>query len=654
MDKKKQMLESRKRLDKTLASSALASEESIKNIVKNQLLRSSPSSDIEGDVLQRRSMEVSNFLEMLRSASSNDCEGLKTPGTSRKDWKLKQDDDQIRVMYREGPEGTPFHTLLAEGYVDGPIDVCLCVSWESTLYRKWWPQFNIPPFKITMSTCLQKVQIGEEISLVRVKVPWPVSAREVVLHYFELEYFEDDLIIVLLNTVPDTEDIDVRKHGFSSDGIPEAKDMVRVGLVGGFALQRMSPNKSYFRTIANLDIKLDFVPPALINFVARQLIGRGFKLYQKAVASVANGEQDFSKALKERPMYIRIREGLKYYDENKDPKPPSNTRSAGLVSEEQSVKMVQAHIPDIDHTLHSKINEDNICLDIQLKETTNLQVQDGLKSYVSQEGQEDKGKTTTSVNEEHRQIAATDHACTSEIMEDKTDTTFESEGSQHLHNSSSDLVYGKCHVSQGSSFISPEVEQALGILDKAIAFVRRHAEDKESLPHNQKLLNSGIVAKPGLASSHDGGSALPINYTDKLSEDANDNLIINDVRRACDADVNQKALEMTMGEQNITIPEKTQEGFVSSVSCNGVIDAKIEEAPVGKHNVTMFRKEGVVSSASSNEVIHAKIEESPVSQSMIIGVVPPIEENGECLNGSIFRHGKGKTKQTKWHQLCCW
>lgn len=27
-------------------------------------------------------------------------------------------------MYREGPQGTPFHTLLVEGYVDGPLDVC--------------------------------------------------------------------------------------------------------------------------------------------------------------------------------------------------------------------------------------------------------------------------------------------------------------------------------------------------------------------------------------------------------------------------------------------------------------------------------------------------------------------------------------------------
>lgn len=27
-------------------------------------------------------------------------------------------------MYREGAQGTPFHTLLVEGYVDGPADIC--------------------------------------------------------------------------------------------------------------------------------------------------------------------------------------------------------------------------------------------------------------------------------------------------------------------------------------------------------------------------------------------------------------------------------------------------------------------------------------------------------------------------------------------------
>ena len=27
-------------------------------------------------------------------------------------------------MYREGPQGTPFHSLLVEGYVDASVDVC--------------------------------------------------------------------------------------------------------------------------------------------------------------------------------------------------------------------------------------------------------------------------------------------------------------------------------------------------------------------------------------------------------------------------------------------------------------------------------------------------------------------------------------------------
>lgn len=35
----------------------------------------------------------------------------------------------------------------------------------------------------------------------RVKVPWPVSDREALLHYFEIEYLNEDLILVLINTV---------------------------------------------------------------------------------------------------------------------------------------------------------------------------------------------------------------------------------------------------------------------------------------------------------------------------------------------------------------------------------------------------------------------------------------------------------------------
>lgn len=45
------------------------------------------------------------------------------------------------------------------------------------------------------------------------------------------------------------ENVDVRIHGFSRDGIPCIKDIVRVDLVRGFVLPKVDSNKSYFRLV---------------------------------------------------------------------------------------------------------------------------------------------------------------------------------------------------------------------------------------------------------------------------------------------------------------------------------------------------------------------------------------------------------------------
>jgi len=95
--------------------------------VKKQILASSltGSDEVLGDIdliAETRAKEVSEFLEMLDT--SRDGRSSKVHGSPQKEWKVKQDTDQLRVMYREGPDGTPFHTLLAEGFADGPIDVC--------------------------------------------------------------------------------------------------------------------------------------------------------------------------------------------------------------------------------------------------------------------------------------------------------------------------------------------------------------------------------------------------------------------------------------------------------------------------------------------------------------------------------------------------
>ncbi|CAM8973799.1 unnamed protein product [Rhodiola kirilowii] len=309
MDAKTKINQYRERLDKTLACDYLIDESTIQTVVENRLLQSQENGskgDIK-DLLEKRTNELVNFLSMLRSASVNDDRNPRASGVSNAEWKVKQDNEECRIMYREGPVGTPFHVLLVEGYLDGPVDACLCVTWETTLYKKWWPQFNYPAFKVTSSQCVHQIGIGEQISTVRFKVPWPLSAREALLHYYEFEFFQDDLVVVIIKTI-DEMDREGSLYGITND-LLEPKDAVRIGLVGGLVIQKVNNERSYFRSIFSMDMKLDFVPPSLINFIARQLIGNGFKLCQKTVKSIAKGNKDFSKAL-EGPMYDRIRQAI--------------------------------------------------------------------------------------------------------------------------------------------------------------------------------------------------------------------------------------------------------------------------------------------------------------------------------------------------------
>ncbi|KAH9737870.1 polyketide cyclase/dehydrase/lipid transport superfamily protein [Citrus sinensis] len=489
MEKKPKIAQYRERLDNTLASPELTSEETLKMLVKNQLMHSSLDGN-EGcseNVVERKTAEISSFLGMLRSASVKDKEVSKTSEASHGEWKLKQDTEEFRVMYREGPHGTPFHSLLVEGYVEAPLDVCLCVSWESALYTKWWPQYIFPQFKIITSNCLKKIRVGEQISLVRVKVPWPLSCREGLVHYFSFDYFQDGLVVVLINSISDLKSIDKSTHGFTSDGIPEAKDVVRVDLVGGFALQKVTEERSYFRTIANMDIKLDFVPPSLINFISRQLIGNGFKLYQKAVVSVSTYNEDYRRPL-EGPLYFRIREALYSTEESEEPMKAEELKNgARILPEEHFTKAVECGPNKMEQMLYNVTHDGD-------SSENNAQVTD--INVVSEIEEEESGETTL-VEKDNNSIhqSLTDDVpkyCNSESLQNDTQVAGisivgeieeeEIEGSicsdendkdmsRHLN----DEIPDKSHVNMRKKIsISPGVEQALETLETAISMVREY------------------------------------------------------------------------------------------------------------------------------------------------------------------------------------
>ena len=55
------------------------------------------------------------------------------------------------------------------------------------------------------------------------------------------------VFVTIFLQISDSEDIDITTHGFTSEAIPEADDVVRIDVVGGFALQKVTPERSYFR-----------------------------------------------------------------------------------------------------------------------------------------------------------------------------------------------------------------------------------------------------------------------------------------------------------------------------------------------------------------------------------------------------------------------
>lgn len=455
MEGKENISQYRDKLDKTLMSPDLSNEESLKILVENQMSKSLQFEDQEynDDLVQKRTKEVANFLSMLRSASGSAVEGSKANEVPQGGWKIKHDNQDCRVMYREGPAGTPFHTLLAEGYVDGPLDVCLCISWEAGLYQKWWPQFNIPAFKVLSSECVKKVRMGEQISLVRMKLSWPLSTREALVHYVMLDYFQDDLIIVLLNTISESENIDKTTHGFTRDGIPDVENVTRIDVVGGLALQKVSANRSYFRTIVNMDIKLDFVPPAIINFVSRQLIGSGFKLYKKEVASVSKGDEDFSKALKE-PFYGRIREAL--FSDNKVPNGVLKQEDVQIVHnadlEQKDIKIV--------HNAGLEQKEIKIVHGALEQETVKIVEPE---EHCSLEGKEAKYQKPVSEIEEIEEIRRSHE---------------DDNNNEHPTNITDDCCV---IVDKKQVIVSPEVKQALGTLEKVISVFREFGFNPRSL-----------------------------------------------------------------------------------------------------------------------------------------------------------------------------
>ncbi|GAB2235598.1 hypothetical protein Droror1_Dr00026027 [Drosera rotundifolia] len=306
MTTSKKVDEYRQKLDKSLQAHNLADEESLRNLVEKQVLCSMDGRQ-EGSVeqlVEKRTAEVANLLDMLRSGSEKYVQSPHKPYAS---WKVKQDNEKLRSMYREGPPGTPIHTFFVDGYLDAPMDSCLYGSFQTPLY----PTEFIPEGRFHKLTVdyLKRIRLGEQLSLMRLKLAWPLADREILLHYSVLEQYEDDLVILLLTSVSGKEEFCKDTNGFTNDDLPKPNKALRTDIIGGMVLQKVSETKTFLRVILDADLKINFVPAGIIDFITGKLASTAFKLYDKWVTKISQ-EVGNDIRIMENPICERIRDAL--------------------------------------------------------------------------------------------------------------------------------------------------------------------------------------------------------------------------------------------------------------------------------------------------------------------------------------------------------
>ncbi|CAN1277749.1 Putative pentatricopeptide repeat-containing protein At5g06400, mitochondrial [Linum perenne] len=455
-DKKGEVFKYRARLDKSLASPELTNHATLKGLVRDQMLQSrlDENEGCSEDLLEKRTGDVSNFLDMLRSASDNGNEPSKTNEPPSGDWKVKDNNHEYRVMYRPGLQGTPFHTLLVEGYVDGPVDACLCIGWESALYRK----------------CVKRLMQLEALSYSSLLILLQVATdHDATFQGYGVQMLEKDpnRRTDIFSQIPDLESIDINSHGYTKDGIPEAEDVVRADLVGGFALQKVTSTRSYFRTIATVDLKLDFVPPALINFISRQLIGSGFKLYQKVVTGLCKkDDKEYVQALED-PFYVRIREAI--YAANGQ---HQIMEGKGLLD--------STSLPPNDHSItpgseENKQNIDEDDIDESLPERLPTEQKKAVNEIEECETEENGLLTSEHKDEKNGlagEILLDDGLLVAEMYSSDEISENGDEGIGEASTSTIRIAEKGSVKSKKNVALNPEVKQALETLEKAIFMVR--------------------------------------------------------------------------------------------------------------------------------------------------------------------------------------
>ncbi|CAI6012908.1 unnamed protein product [Closterium sp. NIES-65] len=217
-------------------------------------------------------------------------------------------------MVRKGPEGTEVHTLLMEGIVNGPVEAAVAMTRDVTFFKEWWPQQNMPVYKVIENRYLKRIGDGFDLTYMRFRTPWPFPGKEFAFMLLSVYDANTGMVTTVLQTPPeDNTLINPAKHGFPREAVPPVPSgVVRMAINGGFTVKDLGENRCHYRGIFTVDLKM---PPALVNFVTKGFGGMLFTVFSKEIesdlADIKGGKgKAFRKVLEEEQLYVRIREAM--------------------------------------------------------------------------------------------------------------------------------------------------------------------------------------------------------------------------------------------------------------------------------------------------------------------------------------------------------
>ena len=286
----------------------------LRRVSDPDLLRSHPYTEILGKARRCENL-VSNLCSPIdgNGKDDGDRDGDEDEGS---EWTKQGEchgNRDTAIYYKMDKETNTKLTARLETPIESTLLVpLLSVLNESDLYATWFPRWTSPMrLGVTGSEKLQQNGRVNQTILVSVDMPWPLSAREVVINALACDDIDSNGHIALtLQTLEAGEEIGTIGEG-PKVVPPPRKGSVRLDFDGGFLFRPCPPdhptlkgsvegglNETELQTDLLLvsfsmfiDTKISFLPTSVINFVVRTVIGRIWDMFLKVAEDVREGKR---------------------------------------------------------------------------------------------------------------------------------------------------------------------------------------------------------------------------------------------------------------------------------------------------------------------------------------------------------------------------